>query len=109
MRMTQQVVFTAAALIALSGLAYSESSSDSIDELIETGTSSGSDMSSPAENAPAGTVKDMGLESAPGTGGNIERGDYPSGSPGGVMGSYSSAKKGGGMMFQDMGQKEMKP
>ena len=92
MKKVRQIVFTAATLFALSGLAYSENSSG-IDEQVDTGTSSDSNKDSSAGGA-TGSDSDTGMENPPGTGGDIEGGDYPGGSPGGMMGNYSSATNG---------------
>lgn len=110
MKKVQQVVFTAATLVALSGLAYSANTgSSSTSDPAETSTSSDSGTSSPAEDSATGTSTDKDMESTPGTGGDIEKGDYPSGSPGGIMGRYSSAKKGGHRMYPAGEHEETNP
>lgn len=110
MKKLNQLVFTAAVLVALSGLAYSEypgsSSTKSPDE-------SGTTMGSPAESSPAGDatgiIQEMNKESTPGTGGDLEKNTYSGGSPGGMMGMYSSAKKGGHKLYPDSQQGEPMP
>ncbi|OGR29155.1 MAG: hypothetical protein A2X79_02710 [Desulfuromonadaceae bacterium GWB2_53_15] len=89
----QQIVFTAATLVALSGLAYSENTGSSIYEQVDTGISADSNIDGSAGGA-TGSGTDTGTENPPGTGGDIERGDYPGGSPGGIMENYSSATNG---------------
>lgn len=102
MKKTNQIVFAAAVLVAMSGMAYSEypgtGSTKEHDESVTT-------MGGQAESAPAGDapviIKEMNKESTPGTGGDLEKGNYPGGSPGGMMGSYSSARKGGHKLYPD--------
>lgn len=109
MKKVHQVVFTAATLVALSGLAYSANTGSSASAPVDTDTSSGSGTSSPAEDSSTGTGTEKGMESTLGTGGDIERGDYPSGSPGGIMGSYSSVRKGGHRMYPAGEHEETNP
>ena len=114
MKRANKIVLTAAVLVALSGLAYSENiGTSSTSEPVDSVTTYGTSMGSSVENSPAGdaarTVIDMDKEAVPGMGGDLERNNYPAGSPGGMMGRYSSAIKGGGMMAPDSGHGEQMP
>ena len=108
MKKVRQLVFTAATLVALSGLAYSENTDSSIDEQVGTSTSTDGNMDSSAGGA-TGSETDMGMENPPSTGGDVESGDYPGGSPGGVMGNYSSATNGDSSMPTSGGFGETNP
>ena len=114
MKKVNKIVLTAAALVALSGLAYSENPrASSAADPVDSGATSGPSMDRPVESSPAGdasrTINDLDKENIPGTGGDLEKGNYPGGSPGGMMGKYSSATKGGGKMSPDSWQEKSMP
>lgn len=111
MKTVKRVIFTAVALVALSGWVYSASSSGSgagdstdMDMHKNKNMNKGSDGSTerttePGTGSGAGGSTDMDMDKSKGSDGTTERGTGDSspeiyqGNPGGAMGTYSSSKR----------------